>query len=224
MMDDLSGLRADPAVVEAWITGWTLSRETAPPVPVAGAFGVEVGLPEHRRRYVLPAASKDLGRLAEAIDEAWVFLKVCATTEAAQALCPARWAAQPLGFVMEVDRSVEGAGGALADGYALSVRQAGSVLVAEVTGPDDSPAAKGRAALTGGFAVYDQIVTDENHQRRGLGRQVMAALTAAAADHGVRRGVLVATPEGRALYQTLGWRMHAPMSTFVIPAEPSPSS
>ena len=223
MTHELSRLRADPAVVEAWITGWTLSRETAPPVPVAGGFGVEVGLPEHRRRYVLPAASKALSRLAESIDEAWVFLKVCATTEAAQALCPARWTAQPLGFMMEVDGSAKGAGGAFADGYALGVRRVGSVLVAEVTGPDDSLAAKGRAALTDGFAVYDQIVTDVNHQRRGLGRQVMAALTAAAVDHGVRRGVLVATPEGRALYQTLGWRMHTPMSTFVIPAEPSPA-
>lgn len=67
------------------------------------------------------------------------------------------------------------------------------------------------------FAIYDRIVTEPAHQRRGLGRAVMHALQAIARAHGRHANVLVASAQGRALYETLGWRLHAPWATAVIP-------
>ena len=77
-------------------------------------------------------------------------------------------------------------------------------------------AATGHLALTQGRAIYDRIRTEPAHQRRGLGRALMHALQGLAHAHGRQAGVLVATPEGRRLYESLGWRLHAPWATAVI--------
>jgi GNAT superfamily N-acetyltransferase len=93
------------------------------------------------------------------------------------------------------------------------------VLVVEIQDADGVLAASGRAALTGGFAVFDKIITDPAHQRRGLGRFVIGVLGERARTLGAARGVLVATPEGRALYEVLSWRFEGRMETVVIPDE-----
>ena len=66
-------------------------------------------------------------------------------------------------------------------------------------------AARGKLVLRGRIAIFDQIETEETHRRRGLGSAVMRALGAEAARRGASRGILVATPAGRALYLSLGW-------------------
>jgi GNAT superfamily N-acetyltransferase len=86
-----------------------------------------------------------------------------------------------------------------------------------VEGRDGSLAASGHLALGKRRATYDRIGTEAAHQRRGLGRAVMHALQAVAHAHGRHAGVLVATPEGRALYESIGWRLHGPWATAVIP-------
>lgn len=50
----------------------------------------------------------------------------------------------------------------------------------------------------------------------------MRALADAAAEAGASAGVLGAGVEGRALYESLGWRTHAPLTGIVLdpPAEP----
>ncbi|AZS73665.1 hypothetical protein DDE74_24345 [Streptomyces lydicus] len=53
------------------------------------------------------------------------------------------------------------------------------------------------------------IGTEPAHQRRGLGRAVMAALAGRAVERGARQGVLVASPDGRALYEAMGWRLRS---------------
>ncbi|MER5227101.1 GNAT family N-acetyltransferase [Streptomyces flaveus] len=63
--------------------------------------------------------------------------------------------------------------------------------------------------------VVDQVETDPAHQRRGLGRVVMHTLTDITAGQGATAGVLVATPEGRALYETVGWHVLAPLTGAV---------
>ncbi|MDB5708207.1 MAG: hypothetical protein JWL96_277 [Sphingomonas bacterium] len=78
-------------------------------------------------------------------------------------------------------------------------------------------AASGRVGLVGGVAIYDRIRVQDAHQRRGLGRALMAALGDAANRAGATRWLLVATPEGRALYETLGWTVHAPYTSAFIP-------
>lgn len=69
---------------------------------------------------------------------------------------------------------------------------------------DGSWAARGQIALPGATAVADQIETSPAHRRRGLGRFVMRTLAHVAAEQGAETGILGATPEGRALYESLG--------------------
>ncbi|GAB3992058.1 GNAT family N-acetyltransferase [Nocardioides marmoraquaticus] len=95
----------------------------------------------------------------------------------------------------------------LPDGYrsTLAVTLDGAFRV-RVVAPDGSLAASGQAGLTGdGAVVADRILTEADHRRRRLGSAVMGALVSAAADRGATDGLLVASPQGRALYATLGW-------------------
>ena len=78
-------------------------------------------------------------------------------------------------------------------------------------------AASGRLGIVGDVAIYDRIRVQDAHQRRGLGRALMTALGEAANRAGAARWLLVATPEGRALYETLGWTVHAPYTSAFIP-------
>lgn len=94
----------------------------------------------------------------------------------------------PAGYDLELDRRVPG------------------VLRVRVTAPDGALAASGQAGLVGGHdVVADRILTAPGHRRRGLGRVVMGRLVTAAAAQGATEGLLVASPEGRGLYATLGW-------------------
>jgi GNAT superfamily N-acetyltransferase len=123
------------------------------------------------------------------------------------------------GFMMTCDDAPLPGGAALAPGYALEIQDHGARTRrahVRVLAADGSLAASGHIALDERLAIYDRIVTDPAHQRRGLGRAVMHALQALARAHGRHAGVLVATPEGRALYESLGWRVHAPWATAVI--------
>ena len=88
-----------------------------------------------------------------------------------------------------------------------------------IAAPDGSWAARGQIAPTGGTAVVDQIETSPDHRRRGLGTLVMHTLTRAALEQGAEVGVLGGTPDGRALYESLGWRTQSPLvSLYYGPA------
>ncbi len=66
-------------------------------------------------------------------------------------------------------------------------------------------AAEGSVGLLGNDAVFDAIETSPAHQRRGLGRHIMGALTIWAFDHGATDGLLAASADGAGLYGSLGW-------------------
>lgn len=207
-------------IFRAWSRGWALTREVAPPVPHADGLRIEVGLPRQLRRYVFPRASQALHELGETIAQPWVLLKACATTDELRALLPARWEMQDEHYLMTCGDATFAGSGALAPGYALHVDDAGARTRrahVEVRAADGALAAAGHLALDERFAIYDRIVTEPAHQRRGLGRAVMHALQALARAHGRHANVLVATTQGRALYKSLGWRLHAPWATAVIP-------
>jgi len=209
---------ADAALVEAWATGWTLSRGVDAPTPVAGGHRIVVGEPGHAERLIFPTLdAATLSDLAARVTAPGIFLKAFCTPEALLAAVDARWSPQAPGDLMAVDLVAVPPPATLADGYLQELRAEGAVLVVEIRDADGVLAASGRAALTGGFAVFDKIITDPAHQRRGLGRAVMGALGERARALGADQGVLVATPEGRALYEVLGWRFEGRMETVVIP-------
>ena len=223
MTADDARLIADPLVVRAWVTGWALARETPPPVPEAGGLRVDVGWPRERIRYVFAGCSEGLRKLAKTVVEPWIFLKVSAPPQPMRALLPSRWLIQPLGYMMARDSSTGESTPVLPEGYAFETVDGGVVATVRIRAAQGDVAAIGRVALTGDFAVYDRIETDSLHRRRGLGRALVRALQGMAFARGNTRGVLVATADGRALYETLDWRLHSLYTTAVIPG-PDPSA
>ena len=211
---------ADAGLVEAWVTGWALSRGVGAPIRVAGGHRVLVGQPGHAERLVFPTLdAATLSDMAARITAPGIFLKAFCAPEALLAAVGARWTPRPPGDLMAIDLVAVPPPVAPAAGYVQELRAEGAVLVVEIHDADGGLAASGRAALTGGCAVFDKIVTDPAHQRRGLGRVVMGVLGERARALGADQGVLVATPEGRALYEVLGWRFEGRMETVVIPDE-----
>lgn len=208
--------------MEIWATGWALSRGTPAPVPTEGAFRIEVGLPQHKARYIFPQCSGDVRRLAETLYDPEVFIKVCAPPEPVQELLPSHWKIDRIGFMM-THRFSESREIPTPAGYTLELASTPPVLTAQVTDSSGLIAASGRIALVGSFAIYDQIQTHEQHRRRGLGSVIMNALREATANHRIDQGLLVATPDGRELYAALGWQMHSLYTTAVIKPQPQRS-
>src|SRR3546814_12237331 len=61
---------APSLLVETWVSGWARARGTPPPERHRDGFRVEVGAPDQRPRYVFPAVSATLPRLADEIGRA----------------------------------------------------------------------------------------------------------------------------------------------------------
>src|SRR3546814_4561627 len=104
----------------------------------------------------------------------------------------------------------------LPDGYRLDQDTTDSIDTVRVLAADDSVVATGHVVVTDHTAIYDRVVTQEEHRRLGIGRALVAALDQAAVERGARRGLLVATEPGRALYEALGWKSLAPYTSMVI--------
>ncbi|MHA7240152.1 GNAT family N-acetyltransferase [Arthrobacter sp. TMS1-12-1] len=75
-------------------------------------------------------------------------------------------------------------------------------------------AARGSVSVVDDYAVYDRIITEEAFRRRGLASFVMRSLTAGVLEDDVTNGLLMASADGRALYEFLGWEHLA--DVFVI--------
>jgi GNAT superfamily N-acetyltransferase len=207
-------LRADPALVEQWVFARALARGTALPVREAGGLRVDTGLAEERRRYVFADVGEGLRALAETIADPLILLKACVSAEALRPFLPARWGIAAPAFMMICDGAMRGVA-ALPDGYRLEGDQDGPVSAVRIVAADGTLAASGWAARYGDVLVYDRIRTEAAYLRRGLGRALMGALEEAGGGRG-RLQLLVATPEGRALYATLGWSLHALYSTATL--------
>nr|WP_159943516.1 MULTISPECIES: GNAT family N-acetyltransferase [unclassified Nocardiopsis] len=100
----------------------------------------------------------------------------------------------------------------------------GRIVLAEIDGEVVAggavrPYRKDRAAMAE-TAEFKRIWTSDQHRRRGLGRQVMAALEEAARELGYRRVVLFtgpSQPEAVALYERIGYRSLDPARIEDLP-------
>jgi GNAT superfamily N-acetyltransferase len=205
-------LVARQGVVATWVAGRALSRGVTPPTSAYGGLRVDVGLPDQRARYVFADASDGVRQASAELMEPHVFLKICAPPAAVAPLLAPGWYLKPPSVMMMAD-DLGGSSAQAPDGYALSVERVGPVFVATCSTADGRPVASGRIAFAGGTAVFDRIETHLEHRRRGLGRAVMSALAARARGNGAEVGVLVATPDGQALYGAMGWRVLSPHTT-----------
>ncbi|MEV6751165.1 GNAT family N-acetyltransferase [Streptomyces sp. NPDC051214] len=123
------------------------------------------------------------------------------------------WEPTDPGFLMAVDLRPSAV--RAPRGYSATTETADGVIGVRILTADGELAARGQVGLTGAAGVFDQIVTEEAHRRLGLGTVVMGALTDAAIESGATTGLLGATVQGRALYETLDWKVLAPLTGFI---------
>jgi GNAT superfamily N-acetyltransferase len=91
-----------------------------------------------------------------------------------------------------------------------------STYVVKIITQDNETASIGRVVIVDDLSVYDRILTDNQHQRKGLASFLMKELEKIAISHGVFKNLLVATEEGKSLYQSLGWEMYSLYTSIVI--------
>jgi GNAT superfamily N-acetyltransferase len=206
-------------LVQAWVTGWAVSRGAAEPEREPWGFTIDVGLVEQVSRHVFDALGDDVDeavvrKVAGGVTGAGVWLKVFQDPEVVAGWLGEGWWVDPEpGCLMTVPLTASAEPAAVPDGHRLRTWSVGGVTRVLVAAPDGSLAARGQVTPTGGTAVFDRIETAASHRRRGLGSLVMRTLQATAASAGARTGVLAGTPAGRGLYESLGWHVEAPLTS-----------
>ncbi|UNO41982.1 GNAT family N-acetyltransferase [Streptomyces sp. MST-110588] len=209
----------DTEIVRAWVDGWAVSRGAAVPVEEPWGFRIDVGLPEHVTRHVIPDADEALiGRLVEKITGPGTWLKTFVDPEVMAPWLTPAWSYDDPCFLMTTTLHTSAV--EVPAGYHVRTWDRGGVTRAVVLAPNGGYAARGQVAGPPGAetVVFDQIETAPAHRRRGLGRAVMRALANAAVAEGARAGVLGATVEGQSLYRTVGWTTRAPLTGVVLKA------
>lgn len=215
-----------------WVDGWVVSRGAAPPAVEPWGWTIDVGLAHHVSRHVFAATNDEVDeatvrKVADSVTGAGIWLKVFAEPSRVGPWLGDGWWVDPEpGRLMSVRLRTSRRPGthetpaAVPDGYRLRTWSSGGVTRVMVAAPDGSWAARGQIAPTGATAVVDQIETSPDHRRRGLGTVVMRTLTQAALEQGAEVGVLGGTPDGRALYESLGWRVDAPLTSAKFTGRP----
>ncbi|PXX41431.1 GNAT family N-acetyltransferase [Undibacterium pigrum] len=200
----------------AWAHGWTISRCTDAPIPLAdSAYRIQVDLPGHLERYILPGnIPGTIQKLAREIDTPDTWLKICAPHSSIVGLLPERWHIKPPEYLMSKILSHTTVN--MPETYSIALTVDGHAVTARVCNQEGKHAATGRMAIHGTHAVFDQIVTEPAHRRRGLANAIMQSLSNHAVSKQAEQGVLVATDEGRALYTTLGWLLASEMTAAVM--------
>ncbi|MES2058995.1 MAG: GNAT family N-acetyltransferase [Pseudomonadota bacterium] len=194
----------DPELIESWLRARSVARNLPQPIRDSGGLRLDSNLPAELRRYVFARPGPGLVELGRSITTPLVFLKLCGPPEQLASLLPAHWCLSPVGYVMTCDATPATA--VLAPGYRMETHVDGPTTEIRILDDHGDLAASGFAAEWDGLFIYDRIVTDAGHRRKGLGRVVMAALGAARRSPQSRQ-LLVATEEGRALYAMMGWEV-----------------
>ncbi|MGP3976600.1 GNAT family N-acetyltransferase [Streptomyces sp. 8N114] len=182
-------------------------------------WGVYMAVGDERlvgRHVLLHADEATVHQAAAAVTVPQTWLMVFDEPEQVAAWLPRGWEVDhaETGHLMTVDLQVTGP--VPPEGYSRTVEtRDGVTYVCVRDDATDENAASGQASVLGGNAVMDRIVTQEAHRRRGLGSLVMRTLTDSAVAAGATLGLLGATPQGRALYETLGWKAHSILTECV---------
>ncbi|MCY0937725.1 GNAT family N-acetyltransferase [Streptomyces sp. H34-S4] len=200
-------------LVRMWIDGWVVSRGGSDPIDEPWGWTIDVGQSKHVARHVLPEPSEaDVRKIVAATSASGTWLKLFAEDEAVLPWVGPGWRSDVPGFLMTCPLTPEGPEAPA--GYTLTSWTRGGVTRVLVRTRAGHFAARGQIAHAGAHAVVDQVETAAEHRRKGLGGLVMRTLQSTAYEAGARTGVLVGTPDGRALYSSLGWTMRAPMASL----------
>lgn len=210
--------RAPENVIEKWLKGWSLSRELPLPFTYKTGFKVDVNLEKQKARYVFAEPDDDFFQLAEIIDEPWVFLKVCSSFDSFKNKISEKWQLQPQGYMMFCFHPMNIPEPTLHEDYTLEYHNYNSTFVVKILTKSGELASIGRVVIVDDLAVYDRIVTEDNHQRKGLATFLMKELEKIALSKGITNNFLVATENGKLLYESLGWKLYSLYTSIVIPS------
>lgn len=208
--------RVDLAWLHAWLEARSIARGFPAPILDQGAWRIETGSATEVRRWIFPRVTPELRALGSAIDDPRMIIRAAVTPEELAAALGSRWAVPERTYVMHRHEH-RAVASALARGYRLETRRDGGVAHAFVLDENGFLAASGHAGRGSQAMAYDRIATDPAHRRKGLGRVIMLALGEILGEPGIPE-VLVATVAGRALYETLGWRVVAPYAQAMLVA------
>lgn len=203
-------------IVEKWLTAWSLSRKLSLPVRYKSGLKVEVGEEQQKERYVFSELNEDFIELSHRVEEPWVYLKVCHSPNEIKKVVPDRWTIQPPGYMMYCFGSMKTSDSNLCTGYKMEHEEYNSTTVLKIITQGGELASIGRVVLVDDLAVYDRIVTEDLHRRKGLATFLMRELEKIALSKGVYRNFLVATEKGKALYESLGWKLYSNYTSMVI--------
>ncbi|WP_194895716.1 GNAT family N-acetyltransferase [Catenulispora pinisilvae] len=202
-------------LIHRWAEGWTVSRGTAAPVATRWGLRIEVGAENQLRRHVLlDPREQGVRELVASIAEPLTWIKTHVEPAELGPWLPAGWAEGDPGWLMAID--VAPAEVTVPDKYRLTSESKDGVTYVRILTSDGDLAARGQYGYVGDYGTVDKISTEPAHRRRGLGSVVMDALANAAYGLGASTSVLGATVEGRALYESLGWKVHAPLAGFIF--------
>jgi len=202
------------AWIRAWLAARSASRGLPAPVDDAGGYRVDVNAPDEVRRWVFPRVCPAVTALAQGLAQPRHFIKACAAPEHLLAALPSAWRIAAPGYFMQgpgrlpLLRPVPG--------YRCERHVESGLSQVRILSESGELAASGHAAETAGVFIYDRIITEPAHQRRGLGRFLMHELGTCKRDAQAPE-LLVATEQGRTLYEALGWTVLSPFSTAFLP-------
>ena len=208
-MDDLS----------KWAFGYCAARGYAPPAVAPSPFTLsfEVGkLDQAARLIVGDAAPRSLAMAFATIDRPLIFLEIAASQEKVAPHVPPRWRLRDPAWMMVAGPAMPAA--TPHPSFHISLEADRRRCEAVARDVDGTIAATGVVGMDGDIAVYDQIATDPRYARRGLGTAVMTHLHRHAAERGATDHLLIATAEGKALYQRLGWRTLSEVVSIISPS------
>ena len=201
----------------SWARGYCAARGYGPPVPALNGRSLwfAVGKPDQVGRYVL--VDQGLEALAQ-LREPHVYVEIAGPRSALAREIPDGWQIRSPAFLMVAGDGPREARRAPPDGIAIE-RTAGERSIEVLARASDHRlAARGVVGIDGDVAVFDQIVTEPEFRRRGLGSVVMHELADAAATAGATRRILIATEDGRALYTRLGWTVVTDVVSLISPS------
>jgi GNAT superfamily N-acetyltransferase len=202
----------------AWVDGWVVSRGRPRPTPTPWGLRVEVGTPGQHARYVMLDAREPIVRdLATRASVPSLWIKAFVDPAELSPWLTPDWKQYEPNWMMAVD--LEAHRVPVPEGYSLGTVARDGVIRVTASAADGTIAAQGQVGIAGETGTVDQVSTELEHQRRGLGSVVLRTLANEALEAGASVGILGATLEGRALYEYLGWKTFAPLAAFVFKGE-----
>lgn len=209
----MSNQGVDPLILNAWLSARSIARALPPPVPEYGGFRVDTKSDAEIARWVFPKVGSGLEELARSINEPRYFLKLCGAADELRAALPMGWQLHAPRYFMQATGKPPPK--RLVDGYRIETTRVGMVLEARIFSETGALAASGYAVEAQNVFIYDRIMTEPEHRRKGLGHALVLTLHDAR-QHASGTELLVATEDGRALYSTLGWETSSPYATASI--------